>query len=76
MVPIAGDRSSGAAQPHWSVAFGIDDADVAATKAAQLGGKIVVAPFDMPGFRTAVLADPKGALFSVSRLMADHGRPT
>jgi predicted enzyme related to lactoylglutathione lyase len=76
MVPIAGDNSSGAARSHWSVDFWIDDADVAATKAAQLGGKVVVAPFDMPGFRTAVLADPKGALFSVSKLTAGLSRPT
>jgi hypothetical protein len=28
----------------------------------------LIAPFDTPGFRDAVLADPQGATFSVSEL--------
>jgi predicted enzyme related to lactoylglutathione lyase len=67
MVPIA-DRASIQATPHWSVDFWIADADAAASKATSLGGSVVVAPFDAPGFRTAVLADPHGAVISVSTL--------
>jgi uncharacterized protein len=67
MVPIA-DNGSGAVMPHWSVDFWIDDADAAASKTPSLGGSVVVAPFDASGFRTAVLADPHGAVISVSTL--------
>jgi predicted enzyme related to lactoylglutathione lyase len=62
MAPIAGDDVA----PHWSVNFWVDDADRAAETAARLGGDVVVAPHDVPGFREAVLADPYGAAFSIS----------
>jgi uncharacterized protein len=55
--------------PHWSVDFWIDDADAAAATAASLGGSVVVPPHHTPGFRNAVLADPHGAVFSVSQLL-------
>ncbi len=67
MVPIA-DGGSVQAMPQWSVDFWIDDADAAASKAPSLGGSVVAGPFDTPGFRTAVLADPAGAAISVSTL--------
>jgi hypothetical protein len=56
--------------PHWSVDFWIDDADAAAAKVPELGGRIVVSPHDQNGFRSGVLADPAGAVFSVSTLVA------
>ena len=65
MLPIEGERASGS---YWGVDFWIDDADLAAAKAPQLGGRIVTPPHDIPGFRNAVLADPHGAVFSVSTL--------
>ncbi len=56
--------------PHWGVDFWIDEeTDAVAAKAAQLGGDVIVAPHDTPGFRSAVLADPQGAVFSVGKLM-------
>jgi predicted enzyme related to lactoylglutathione lyase len=55
-------------KPYWSVDFWVRDADSTAEQAAKLGGKILVAPHDSPGFRSAVLADPQGATFSVSQL--------
>ncbi len=72
-VMVGGDGGPARAmemQPHWSVGFWIDDADAAAARAARLGGKVIVPPHDVPGFRTAVLADPRGAAFSVSQLVA------
>jgi uncharacterized protein len=63
MVPV-----EGGAPPHWSVDFWVDDADATAKHAAGLGGRVIVAPHDMPGFRNAVLADPQGPIFSVSQL--------
>jgi predicted enzyme related to lactoylglutathione lyase len=65
MVPAAGEGSGS----HWSVGFWIDDADWAAERAAELGGSVIVAPHDTPGFRNTVLADPGGAVFSVSKLV-------
>ncbi len=51
---------------HWHVYFAVDDTDAVATKAAAHGGKVAVDPFDIPSVgRTAVLADPQGAMFSV-----------
>jgi predicted enzyme related to lactoylglutathione lyase len=51
----------------WRVSFSVDDADAAAERAAALGGTVLVAPFDAPPVRMAVLADPAGATFCVSR---------
>jgi uncharacterized protein len=51
---------------HWHVYFAVDDADVAASKAAGEGGQVLVEPFDIPSVgRSAVLSDPQGAVFSV-----------
>ena len=71
MLPLDRADAPAEALPHWSVDFWIDDADAAASKASALGGSVVVPPYDTPGFRTAVLADPHGAVFSVSTLIVD-----
>ncbi len=57
------------APAHWSVDFRIDDVDAAAALAPELGGSVTVPPYDVPGFRQAVIADPEGAAFTVSQLM-------
>jgi hypothetical protein len=66
----------GADQPqvraHWNVTFAVDDADATASRAAGLGGKVVVPPFDAPWVRTTVLADPQGAGFIVSKFSAEN----
>jgi uncharacterized protein len=67
MVPISGDRSPEDVSAHWSVDFWVDDVDAAADKAARLSGEVVVSPFNTSVGRTAVLADPQGAVFSVSK---------
>jgi uncharacterized protein len=53
--------------PHWSVTFTVDDADAIAASTVDLGGKVIVPPFDVPPVRIAVLSDPQGAVFSVNR---------
>jgi predicted enzyme related to lactoylglutathione lyase len=53
--------------PHWNVNFRIEDADAIAAHAAALGGTVLMAPMDTPGFRSAVLRDPQGAVFSISQ---------
>jgi predicted enzyme related to lactoylglutathione lyase len=55
---------------HWRTDFWIADADAAAARATQLGGSVVAGPEDAGPFREAVLADPAGATFSVSQLIA------
>ena len=58
--------------PHWSVTFAVDDADAIASRAAELGGRVVVPPFDGPWVRMAVLADPAGATFTASRFAPEN----
>ncbi len=55
------------APPHWSVTFAVDDTDAIATRAAKLGGTVLVPPFDAGVVRAAVLQDPQGATFTVSK---------
>jgi uncharacterized protein len=55
-----------AVPPHRNVNFAVDDADVIAARAADLGGKALIGPTDTPGFRSAGLIDPHGAAFSVT----------
>ena len=54
---------------HWGVDFWIADTDAAVVKATDLGGSVVQPPTDSPGFRSAVLADPQGAVFTISQLL-------
>ncbi|CAM3983704.1 VOC family protein [Deinococcus frigens] len=49
----------------WMVYFFTEDVDRTAQMAVQNGGKVLVAPFDMPYGRMAVLTDPAGAVFTV-----------
>jgi uncharacterized protein len=71
--PIADDQPD--TPPHWSVTFAVDDTDAIAAKAAELGGKVIVPPFDAGWststytIRVAVLGDPQGATFNVSRFV-------
>jgi predicted enzyme related to lactoylglutathione lyase len=51
---------------RWSVDFWVTDADAAAAQAPNLGGSVIVAPFDSIPTRQAVIADPFGAVFSVT----------
>ena len=54
--------------PHWMGYFAVEDADAAAKKVAELGGKVMVPPFDSPYGRISVVQDPQGASFSVIKL--------
>jgi predicted enzyme related to lactoylglutathione lyase len=58
--------------PHWSVTFMVDGADEIAQKTTELGGKVLVAPFDAPWVRMTVLADPQGAVFIASQFVPDN----
>jgi uncharacterized protein len=67
MAPMGG-RFPADVPPHWSVNFWVADTDAIADLAAELGGKVLVPPQDTPVSRDAVLADPQGAVFSVSKV--------
>ncbi len=65
MVPA---QPAGAAA--WAVDFWVADLDAAVARVADLGGRVLVPVHDRPPFRSAVLADPEGAAFSLSQLAA------
>jgi len=60
---------------HWAVWFGVADVDVAATTARARGGRLIEGPVDTPFGRTAGLADPQGARFSVVGIGATERGP-
>jgi uncharacterized protein len=68
--PIPGDQSE--VPPHWGVTFAVDDADAIAVKAGELGGQVVVPPFDAPWVRTTVITDPQGATFTASKFVPEN----
>ena len=68
--PIADDDSETPA--HWSVTFGVDDANAAAAKASELGGEVIAGPFDVPWSRMAVIKDPHGAPFMASQFVPEN----
>jgi uncharacterized protein len=53
--------------PHWSVTFATDDTRAIADRTVDLGGSVLVPPFDAEVVRVAVLADPQGAVFAVNQ---------
>jgi uncharacterized protein len=57
---------------HWNVTFAVDDADATAEKATELGGKVVVPPFDAPWVRSTVITDPQGATFIASKFVPEN----
>lgn len=62
--------AGGGAPPRWNVDFWVQDVDTTARRAGELGGQVLAPPVRTPIGRTAVLADPWGASFSVSRVTA------
>jgi predicted enzyme related to lactoylglutathione lyase len=72
--PIGDDQPDTPA--HWSVTFAVDDADAAAAKAYELGGKVLVPPFDAPWVRMTVITDPQGAMFLASQFVPENAQLT
>jgi uncharacterized protein len=54
--------------PHWMNYFAVPDVDATASKAAELGGQVMMPPRDFPGGRFAILLDPQGASFGILRM--------
>jgi predicted enzyme related to lactoylglutathione lyase len=57
---------------HWGVTFAVEDADATAAKATELGGRVVVPPFDAPWVRMTVISDPHGAMFTASKFVPEN----
>ncbi|HEY3674138.1 MAG TPA: VOC family protein [Acidimicrobiia bacterium] len=72
--PIAGGGSNPPA--HWTVTFGVDDIDLTAKLAGELGGTVVVEPHDEPWSKTATFQDPQGAVFIASQFVAENSTLT
>jgi predicted enzyme related to lactoylglutathione lyase len=59
---------------HWGVTFAVADADEVAARATELGGTVLVAPFDAPWVRMTVIADPQGATFTASKFVPKNAQ--
>lgn len=70
LTPLGDDQPDVPA--HWNVTFAVDDADAIAAKAGELGGQVIVPPFDAPWVRTTVVADPAGATFIASKFVPEN----
>jgi predicted enzyme related to lactoylglutathione lyase len=57
---------------HWGVTFAVDDADAIATRAGELGGEVLVPPFDAPWVRMTIIRDPQGATFTASKFVPEN----
>jgi predicted enzyme related to lactoylglutathione lyase len=52
--------------PHWLPFIGVDDVDASTAKIKELGGKVLMAPTEIPNYgRFAAVADPQGAAFAI-----------
>ncbi|ACZ23630.1 lactoylglutathione lyase family protein [Sanguibacter keddieii DSM 10542] len=67
----AGDGAT--APASWVVYFWADDVDAAVAVAVEHGGSVVDPPTDSPYGRTATVADPTGARFSLLQTMPAEG---
>jgi predicted enzyme related to lactoylglutathione lyase len=55
-------------QALWSVDFWVDHVDVAAERTKALGGSVLSPPADALVGRNAVIADPAGAVLSLTQI--------
>ena len=62
ILPLGGDDAS----PHWSVTFTVDDTDAVAARSRELGGTVMIEPYDIPPVQSAVIRDPQGAVFTAN----------
>lgn len=70
LVPIGDDQPD--VPPHWNVTFAVDDADAIAAQTTELGGKVLMPPFDAPWVRMTIIADPQGATFTASKFVPEN----
>ena len=72
LLPKQGEQWQGV-PPHWTIYITVADCDERAARAGQLGGKVCVAPMDIPNVgRFSAIADPQGAMFNIIQMTAVH----
>ena len=65
--PITDDQTA-----RWGLTFAVADADAIAARAIELGGEVVVPPFDAPWVRMTIITDPQGATFTASKFVPEN----
>jgi predicted enzyme related to lactoylglutathione lyase len=59
--------------PHWGLYVAVDDVDASAERVAELGGRVVMPPTDIPSIgRFCIINDPTGAAISLITLTGLH----
>ena len=67
------ERATGV-PPHWNSYVAVESADRAAARAKELGGTVILEPFDvMEAGRMAFIQDPTGGVFGVWQAKAQPG---
>jgi uncharacterized protein len=64
------DDRWGEMPPGWMVYFAVKSVDLSVDRLRQLGGYVVIHPFDIEEGRLAVVADPQGAAFELVEMTA------
>jgi hypothetical protein len=60
--------------PHWNLYIAVENADAAAARASELGGKVLAPPFDVfDAGRMVVIQDPTGAIFHAWQPLRHRG---
>ena len=67
LAPLSEDRFPAGTPSHWNVTFSVPDTDEATAKAERLGAKVLVPPTTTPPTRFSIVADPAGAVFTLSK---------
>jgi predicted enzyme related to lactoylglutathione lyase len=70
LLPISEEQ--GDIPAHWDVTFAADDAEAIATRAAELGGSVIMPPTDVPWARMTVIRDPQGATFTANQFVLEN----
>ena len=66
---LGAQQIAGGVPSHWTPYIGVTDLDAAGTKAAALGGRVVVRPFSVDGMaRVSLVTDSVGALIGLWEL--------
>ena len=66
VMALPAEAKAGGMPPCWGSYVTVADVDAIARRAAELGGKVVHGPVDIPGVgRMAVIVDPQGAAINV-----------
>ncbi len=59
---------------HWMLYVAVDSAEATAARVTELGGKVLVPPFDVASFgKMAVIQDPTGPVFSIWEPKGNQG---